>query len=68
MSVEAIWNDAAYFAALVEYLIEHKTDNETDAEIADQLQRQPWLSWILLGVLTANETNHTSNASLPASR
>lgn len=52
--IERFFHEAAYFAALVEYLIEHKSDTETDSEIADILKDKPFMSNILFGVLQAH--------------
>lgn len=49
--VERFYEDAAYTAALMEYLIEHKSDNETDAELADILADKPFMFSIVIGVM-----------------
>lgn len=49
--IERFWKEAAYVAALTEYLIEHK-DDETDHEIAEILKHQSYMLHIVIDVLT----------------
>ena len=51
--IERFWHEAAYVAALMEYLIEHKSDTETDIELADILKDKPFMANIVFGVLKA---------------
>jgi hypothetical protein len=37
----------------MEYLIEHKSDTETDIELADILKDKPYMANIVFGVLKA---------------
>jgi hypothetical protein len=50
VSIERALEDAAYFAAIVQYLIETK-DDETDAEVVDYLDSHPWLFGVLCSTL-----------------
>ena len=49
--IERFYHEAAYIAALMVYLIEHKTDNEADEEIAGLLKEKPFLLAIVISVM-----------------
>lgn len=51
MSIESVWIDAAYTAALTVYLIETKAD-EADKELAKILTNKQWSINIVVDVLT----------------
>jgi hypothetical protein len=50
--INRFYEDCAWFAALLDYMCDHKTDHDADAELAEMLNHKPWLSGILVGVLT----------------
>lgn len=52
MSIERVFEDAAYAAALTIYLIETKAD-EADEEIAAILHDKPWLVNVIIGAMQA---------------
>lgn len=51
--IDRIWHDAAYLAALMVWLIEHKSDHEADAEIAELLNIRPYFLPIVIDVMQA---------------
>lgn len=51
--IDRFYHEAAYFAALVVYLIENKTDDETDVEVSEMLVEKPWMQGVLFIVLQA---------------
>jgi hypothetical protein len=51
--VERFYVEAAYAAAVMQYLIENKSDNEADAEIAQILKNKPFMTGIIFDVMEA---------------
>lgn len=49
--VDRFYYDAAYIAALLIFLIENKSDHETDAEIGSILTDKPFMTLVVLDVL-----------------
>jgi hypothetical protein len=49
--IDRFYEEAAYLAALMEYLICHKSDHEADAEIAEILERKPYMLPIIINVM-----------------
>lgn len=53
--IERFFCEAAYFAGLTEWLVEHKDDHEADAEIAKILEDKPFFINVLLDVLKLHQ-------------
>ena len=53
--IDRFYCEAAYVAALMLYLIEHKSDKETDEEIAGLLHDKPYMIGVVIGVMEASK-------------
>ena len=53
--IERIYEEAAYLAALMLYLIEFKHDHETDEEIANILKEKPYMFGIIISVMEVSK-------------
>lgn len=53
--VERFYCEAAYVAALMLFLMEHKSDKEADEEIANLLHDKPFMLGIVIGVMEASK-------------
>jgi len=49
--VERFYEEAAYVAGLMVFLMENKSDNEADAEIGDILEHRPYMLYVVIDVM-----------------